>query len=107
MIEVAVVNGSECYLSASFLDVNGNPYTPSSLSYRVDDLTNGVNVVSDTPVTPTGATAMITLSSNVNTMNAASAGTEERQVRLKVGVPGGSFRNDTIQYRLIRKTGTP
>lgn len=107
-IETAVVNGSESYCQAQFLDTNGNPYTPTSLAYEIDDLTNGVNVVPLTAVTSQMASTMtITITATQNTMNAASKTIEERQVRLKVGIPGGTYRNDVVQYRLINKTGTP
>lgn len=107
-IETAVINGSESYCIANFFEVDGiTPYTPLSLTYQVDDLTNGVNVVPPTVVAIPAPTVTITLTSTQNTMNAASGGIERRQVMLKVRIPGGTFRNDVVQYRLVRKTGTP
>ena len=106
-LEVAVINGSECYCVASFTDLNGNPYTPSSLSYQIDDLTNGVVVLPSTVVPTPATTVSIPITASQNVMNALSEGVEERQVTLKIGIPGGTSRNDCITYRLVRKTGTP
>lgn len=105
-LEQGIDDGSECYCTASFFDANGVAYTPSSLSYRVDDLTNGVNVVALTTVTP-APVVTITITSVQNTMNAASKTTERRQVLLQVGIPGGSQRFDDMTYVLLRKLGTP
>jgi hypothetical protein len=105
-LEQAVDDGSESYCTASFVDQNGVAYVPSSLFYRIDDLTNVVNVVPFTSFPP-ATSVVITITSTQNTMNVASGPTERRQVLLKVGIPGGSLRYDDITYVLLRKTGTP
>lgn len=105
-VEAAVVNGSECYCSASFLDVDGNPYTPTSVMYRVDDLTNNVNIIPWTDLAP-AQTLLITITADQNVMNAASGIRERRQVLVKVGVPLGTTRTDDITYMLVKKVGTP
>jgi len=103
---IAIINGSECYAPWECLDINGNPYTPTSLSYEVWDTTNNINVVTSTVVTP-AQSGTITLNSTVNTMNAASYQTEQREVIIKIGIPGGTFRNVPAYYSLLRQPGTP
>jgi hypothetical protein len=103
---IAIINGSECYVRAGFLDTKGNPYTPTSLTYSVQDLTNGVQVLAPTSVLP-AASVSIALSASVNTMNPASNLLERRSVVLKVGVPGGSYRNDVVEYQILAAQGTP
>ncbi len=103
---LSINNGSECYVVWSCNDINGNPYTPSSLSYQVWDLTNDREVVSSTPITPT-QTGTITLNATVNTMLLTSGAIERRQVTLKVGIPGGTFRNDVATYNILQQAGTP
>ena len=103
---IAVLNGSECYAPFSCLDVNGNPFTPTSISYQVWNITNQVQVVPSTPVIPAQSGA-ITLDSTANTMNALNATLENRIVTVKIGIPGGTFQNLTATYSLIRAPGTP
>lgn len=107
-LEASMDDGSECYISAAFFDINGNPYVPSSLQYQLDDITNGVNII---PLTTFGgalATSILQqITSTQNVMNAASGVQERRQMLFKIGIPGGTFRYDDITYILLRKSGTP
>lgn len=115
MRSLEVINGSVCYVSWKCLDVNGNPYTPTSLTYTVWNVTDNVQVGTEEALTPAQSGTLM-LDSSVNTMSPANARTECRQVTLKVGVPGGQsqpgnpgsfFRNDVAEYVLVRKPGTP
>ena len=105
-VEQAVINGSECYCNATFLDVDGNPYTPTSLEYRVDDLTNDITVVPWTALTP-AQSVLIAITADQNVMSASSGIRERRQVLVKVGIPLGTTRTDDITYMLVKKVGTP
>lgn len=104
--EEVLINGTECYVDAEFLDINGIAYTPSSLQYRIDDLTNGVPVLPWTTVVPSQAVT-ITIPTTVNTMNVLSKLRERRQFLLQVGIPGGTFQNVDTTYALVRRVGTP
>lgn len=106
MTPISIVNGSECYVQFSIFDLDGEPMTPSALSYQVWDTTNNIEVVPPTAVTPEQS-GSITLSATANTMNAASTSAEQRQVTLKVGIPGGSYENGIAVYTILRKAGTP
>ena len=103
---IAIINGSECYIPFSCLDVNGNAFTPTSIAYQVWDLTNDIEVVPPTTITP-AASGTITLDSTVNTMNASSDKLEARMVMVKIGIPGGTEQNLPTRYNLLRKAGTP
>lgn len=104
--EQVVIDGSECYVDAEFFDVNGVPYVPTSLQYRIDDLTNGVAVLPWTTVS-VSQQVTITLTSTVNTMNVLSKLRERRQFLLQIGIPGGTFQNADTTYALVRRVGTP
>ena len=59
---LAVVNeNSNAYLTVNFKDKNGVAAVPSSISYRVDCITNGEEVLTDTPFTPPAASIEIEL----------------------------------------------
>lgn len=105
-LSIQITNGTECYVNWTCKDVNGLLYTPTSLSYQVWDITNNIEVVGPTNVAP-AQIGTITLSSTVNTMNTASTTWEARQVTVKVGIPGGTYRNDIATYNILRKAGTP
>jgi len=105
-VEQVINDGSECYVDAEFFDVNGDPYVPSSLEYRVDDLTNGISVLPWTPIS-VAQEVTITLPTTVNTMNAQSPRRERRQFLLQVGIPGGTFQFVDTTYALVRRVGTP
>ncbi len=105
-MNIAIINGSECYAPFACLNTTGAPFTPSSLSYQVFDTTNQIQVVPPTSITAAQA-GTITLTATVNTMNAASATLEARTVVLKIGIPGGTYQNVETGYSLLRAPGTP
>lgn len=106
MMNNTITNGSECYAQFKCLDVSGNLFTPTSLSYQVWDTTNNIEIVSATPVSP-NQTGSITITASQNSMNVASTLYEARTITLKVGIPGGTFENVPSNYTLVRAAGTP
>jgi|SRR6185295_15757 len=104
--EQSVNDGSECYADITFNDADGNPYIPSALQYRIDDLTNNVPVLAWTPLTP-AQEVRVTITSAQNVMNSLSRLRERRQVLFQVSIPGGSTRYDDTTYSLVRRVGTP
>ena len=105
-MSIAIVNGSECYVPFSCLDVNGNPFTPTSIAYQVQNATQNVVVVPETSF-PAAQTGFITLSSTVNTMNVLNKVSENRVVTVKIGIPNGSYQNLATTYTLLNYPGTP
>ena len=62
MTILAVVNeNSNAYLTVNFKDKNGVAAVPTSISYRIDCVTNGQEVLTDTPFTPAAASIEIEL----------------------------------------------
>lgn len=57
---------STSVLTASFFDEAGNPVTPTSGDYRIDDLASGSVIKGTTAISPTGVTHDITISSAEN-----------------------------------------
>lgn len=53
------------YLTVDFLDKDGLPSAPTSVSYRVDCITTNTEIRADTAITP-GASVEITLDSDDN-----------------------------------------
>lgn len=49
--------GSDIFIDLTFLDHTGSPVTPTSATYRIDDLTNAVPMVASTSITNTKAAA--------------------------------------------------
>jgi hypothetical protein len=45
--------GADVFVTFTFLDQTGTPVTPSSINYQLDDITNDVNMLPATIVTPT------------------------------------------------------
>ena len=96
---------SESYVTiAQFLDQNGIAYTPTSLRYRIDDLSNNAQVLAWTPISP-APNVVITIPSALNEMTNLNDLVEIRQVLLEITAPGGALRYDDVTYNLIRIFG--
>jgi hypothetical protein len=70
------------YLTVAFLDKDGAQEAPSSLTYRIDCLTNGQEVKGDTALTP-GGSVEITLSAADNAIISQTNGVETRVVTVE------------------------
>lgn len=101
-----VNEGSACYPVFTYEDQNGNPLIPASVIYKVDDLTNGVNIVPITAIVTPGLTNQVTITAAQNAMNSASLVSERRRVTVNVTAPGGDFRVDVQYYELRRVDST-
>jgi len=89
MASVGTVNeASTAYLTVSFYDKDGELADPSSISYRIDCLTNGQEVKDDTAVVPAAATVEITISSTDTAIINAANEVEEKEVSI-IGSGGG------------------
>lgn len=75
-----VVNeGGTAYLTVTFLDRDGAAQAPASVSYRIDDVASGQEVLGDTDVSP-GSSVLITLRPSDNAMVNAERHRERRRV---------------------------
>lgn len=107
MSRTCINERSECYATATYIDVDKVPFTPTAVRYRVDDLTNQVNVVPWAILVP-GLFNRITITSAQNGMSVNEKHTREtRQIVFEITAPGGGVRNVNAEYDLVRLFGVP
>jgi hypothetical protein len=104
-----VTEKSDCFLQATYSDIYGKGYIPQDVQYRIDDVTNDVEILPWTSYT-TQATAdnpsdTIQIPASLNTLQSQNNSQELRQVIVKVTAPGGASRNDPIYYSIINRQG--
>lgn len=98
---------STCFVTAKYFDQNGNPYTPINVNYKVDDLTNEINIIPWTPVVTPGLSNVITIPAANNAMTNSVNKIEKRQVTVQAIAPGGAQKYDPIVYDLLNIYGVP
>ena len=101
-----VNEGSDCTLTATYVDIYGKPYTPMAVAYQIDDLTNDVNILPLTQLPTTAGpgnsyTDTIDIPGSLNGLQDQSHSQELRQITYRVTAPGGAVRYDTIDYSII------
>lgn len=84
-------------LTASFKDEDGNPITPSSGSYRIDD-DSATEITGDTAFTPTGSSYDISISANENRILDATKSSEKRTVTVTFQYGG---KQGVEEYRYL------
>ncbi len=89
-------------ITATFRDLTGELVTPSSASYRIDDVISGSEIRGDTPFTPEGSSYDITISKDENRILDNAHNTEERIVTVKF-VFGIDNKEGNGEYRYIVK----
>jgi hypothetical protein len=109
MASPTVVNElSDCFVTATYLDQNGNPYTPAAVQWRLDDLTNKVQVIAWTSIASPGISNVIDIPGASNALTVQSDSVERRQVTVKATAPGtGAIKYDNIVYDLLNIYGVP
>lgn len=109
MARLIVNEGSSFTLKVDFLDKTGAPATPSSITYRVDDVTGlsesavGVRVRADTSVA-TASSVEITLDSVDTAVLDASKTFETRRVTVKASYGASDTLNDQFFF-YVRNLG--
>lgn len=84
-------------VTLSFTDEAGNAVTPTSGSYRIDDVSSGTQVKGDTAFTPGSSTHELTI---LDTENAILAAANARELRcVTVSITYGSGKKCTAEYR--------
>lgn len=98
----AVNQGSDCWLELTFVNRTGALQVPSTLSYRIDNLTNNVVVKSDTAVTVGLASTMeINIPGSVNVMSENWSGSQLNQVKVTATFADGSTDVQVAIYYVI------
>ena len=87
------------YLTATFLDKDGNQVAPASMTYRIDCLTTGRSVRASTDVGTPAAAQLITLTSDDTAIIDATNDKEVKEVTV-IGTYGASDEV-TSRYRYV------
>lgn len=93
---------STCYANFSFFDQNGNPYTPTAISYRIDAPGYNAQILDWTTFTGTlGTSISIPVTGPQNAKQVESDPEEQRKVTIRITIPGGAMRFDRVWYSII------
>lgn len=94
--------GSTCIVTASFFAAStGAPFTPASITYRVDDINSGAPIVASTSVTPAPSVS-ITVTGAQNALLSALRCVEEHQLTVTVEDSYGNVANVPIRWLVKR-----
>ncbi len=80
--------GADVFIDLTFLDHTGVLVVPTSLNYRIDDMTNATPVVQQTSVTVTGSTQTLQIPGSVLQMTHEWQGSEIFQILFTAVLPG-------------------
>jgi hypothetical protein len=98
-IKMDIINQETTYtLGLDFTDDQGGAVTPTSASYRIDDLESGNEVVPWTSIFPTTSSFDLVVTAEQNAMAGNSTDRETRVVTVKFGYSADS-KQDTDEYR--------
>lgn len=93
-----IVNeGSTAYLTVAFTDKNGAAAAPTTVTYRIDCLTNGTEVKDDTSLSP-GTSVEITITATENAIISQSNALEKRVVTVIGSYGTGDAVKNEYQY---------
>lgn len=88
------------YLTVTFLDKDGLPAAPASLSYRIDDLMSGTEIRGETTI-GSGASVEIVLSPSDNLIVNAARPEENRIVTISASYGVDDEINDEYEYQVL------
>lgn len=97
-----VNEGSAKDLVLTHLDASRAPAAPTTLKWRLDDLTNSREIVDWTNVSTPGTTNTIPLTGAQNALFTRSKEKERRQVGVKTVSSSGEENQENFIYDLIR-----
>lgn len=94
--------GTTAILTVTYLDEDKTNITPSSVSYRVDDLTNVRQVADWASVATPGTSNTITITGALNAVYSRSQEKELRQITVNTTDSSGNVAQDIFIYTLVR-----
>lgn len=94
--------GTTTFLETTHLNKDKVLAAPTTLQYRIDDITNNREVLDYTNVSTPGTTNTIEITAAQNALNGRAQGRELRQVTVKATDSAGSIVQDVFYYTLIR-----
>ncbi len=99
MIEVKEKDSYD--IEISFKDSKGIPVTPTSVVYRVDDVSSETKVIEDATIYPSSSTFTITIPSTSNALLDQANDREERVVTISVYY--GTISRKNLEHRYVIK----
>lgn len=94
--------GSDCWLELTFVDRTGALHVPTTLSYRIDNLTDNAVILGNTAVTVGLASSMeINIPASINVMTYNWRGSQLNQVKVTATYADGSTETRVFVYELI------
>lgn len=88
-------------ITISYFDINGNPYIPQSVSWRIWDATNLIQIQDWTAIGVPTSSDIVSVSPTDNLIVNASNLVELREIIFLIVAPGGAFRYDTDIYSVL------
>lgn len=98
---------SDCLVTIAYYDVNGVPYTPTSVQWRLWDDTNKVQIQDWTTILSPATTNTFTIPGALNAMGNPVNLVESRKVIFKILAPGGAQRYDQQLFNLVNLPDVP
>lgn len=96
-----VNQGSDCWLELTFVDRNGLLQVPTSVTMRIDDLTNNVVVMGNTALGSLASSMEVNVPGAVNTLSYNWQGSQVNQVKLTAVYSDGSTETEVVIYEII------
>lgn len=93
--------GSDCWLELTFVDRNGVLQVPTSLTMRIDDLTNNVQIKANTALGSLASVMEINIPGSTNVMTRNWAGSQVNQVKVTAVFADGSTETEVYIYEVI------
>jgi len=94
--------GGTVLVTATFLDKDDVNIVPTTVTYRIDDLTNDREVLGVTTVSTPALSNTITVTPAQNALNGRTQPREIRQVTIKATDSAGAVAKQQFYYTLIR-----
>ena len=95
------LEGSACFVNASYYDINDLGFTPAAVQYRIDDLLSETNILPWTAIAP-AAMNQVTVTSAQNQMVSLTRDSEEHQVLFQVTDGYGDVNYGRVIFNLVR-----
>ena len=96
-----VYAGSDVALSLTFLNTQGVATQPTSITWEMDDLTNGQNMVPPTSLVPTGPTQTLQIPAASLVMDRQYQGRQISQVWIKAVIADASVASGSITVNQV------
>lgn len=93
--------GSACLVNASFFDTDDEPLQPNALSYRIDDVESGAQVLDWTPIAQLAVSVQIVVTAGQNALITNSRMQETHQVTFRVTDGTGGIGEPFCRFNLL------